>query len=109
MVRNLLITCLAIVAVIITVTFFVTIPRDWKQSPSIDRTADEDLQNEIYEYELKDYEGKLAVFFYGEQYPQLSFDVYIRTLPEWDRKQLKEGILIKDYEELLKRIEDYSS
>ena len=37
------------------------------------------------------------------------FDVYVRLLPEYDRGQLNQGVYVKDYEELINRIEDYIS
>lgn len=104
-------TCFAIAAVVIVVTFFLTVPAGWTQSESnVSQNAEnQPRQLEDYDYQLKEHEGKLAVFFYGETQPQTVFEVYVSTLPEYDRKQLKQGVAVKDYEELLARIEDYSS
>lgn len=106
-----LMTCFAIAAVVIVVTFFLTVPAGWTQSESnVSQNAEnQPRQLEDYDYQLKEHEGKLAVFFYGETQPQTVFEVYVSTLPEYDRKQLKQGVAVKDYEELLARIEDYSS
>ena len=106
--RDLLLTCLAMAAVVIAVTFFLTIPQEWSKE-TVPVPTEELLQDVNYTYELKEQDGKLAIFFYGEKQPQLVLDVYIQTLPEVDQDELKAGLAVKDYEELLKRIEDYSS
>ncbi len=62
-----------------------------------------------YQYLLKEYNGKLAVYFSNSQTPQTVFDLYLSTLPEYDRGQLRLGVPVKDYEELVQRIEDYIS
>ena len=53
--------------------------------------------------------GKLAVFLPDKQTPEIVFDVYLSTLPAYDRGQLQLGVPVQDYEELVKRIEDYIS
>lgn len=62
-----------------------------------------------YAYILKEYQGKLAVYIPGQAQPQKIFNVYLSTLPPFDRTQLQEGIEIQNYEELVRRIEDYIS
>lgn len=109
MVRDLFLTLLAMAAVVIAVTFFLTVPQEWRREEAASQSAEDVIRAEDYTYELKALEGKLAVYFLGEKYPRVIFDVYIRTLPKLDQEQLNAGIPIKDYEELLKRIEDYSS
>lgn len=108
---NFWMTCFSMAAVVIVVTFFLTVPQQWmEQEESASRTAEEQPKLvEEYDYLLKDHEGKLAVFFYGEEQPREVFEVYISTLPEYDQGQLNEGVPVKDYEELLIRLEDYSS
>lgn len=108
--RYILLTCAAIAAVVISVTFFLTVPQKQMDEGSAVRSTEELPKDDAdYDYELKACDGKLAVYFYGEKQPRRIFDVYIQTLPEWDRKQLETGVPVKDYEELLKRLEDYSS
>lgn len=108
--RNVLLTCAAIAAVVISVTFFLTVPQAWLgEEPATQSKEELPKENVNYEYELKAYDGKLAVYFYGEKQPQRVFEVYIQTLPQWDQEQLETGVPVKNYEELLKRIEDYSS
>jgi len=60
-------------------------------------------------YLLGEQEGRLAVYTIGKETPDLVFDVYIKYLPQMDQEALKEGIVIQDYGELTKRIEDYIS
>ena len=107
--RNLFLTMFAMAAVIIAVTFFLTVPQEWYQEEAVTRPAEEIHREEDYIYELKTENGKLAVFFYGEKQPRMVLEVYVQTLPKLDQQQLRAGIPIKNYEELLKRIEDYSS
>lgn len=104
---NFLMTCLAMAAVIITVSFLLLIPGRWQAEAEQEEPREEN--GETFAYELTNYKGKLAVCFYGDDDPQMVLDVYIHTLPDYDQKQLDFGVPVKDYEELLKRIEDYSS
>ena len=108
---NLWMTCLSMVAVIIVVSFLLLAPQRWmpQEEESLQMTEERSKLNENYDYLLKEYEGKLAVYYYGASKPQEVFEVYISTLPEYDQKQLSRGLPVKDYEELLIRLEDYSS
>ena len=67
------------------------------------------IENPEYEYVLKEFNGKLAVFQWGEREPAMIFDVPIDSLPEIDANQLKQGLKIKDDQELNDRIEDFVS
>ena len=49
------------------------------------------------------------IFAPDSDVPELVFDVYLSTLPAYDRGQLQMGIPIYSYEELVQRIEDYIS
>ena len=62
-----------------------------------------------YHYVLKEYGGKLAVFPYGSTTPSQVLDVYLRTLPSYDRDALASGIEVRDEQELQKLLEDYTS
>lgn len=65
--------------------------------------------SETVEYILKEYNGRLAVFTGENTVPDYELDVYTRHLPEYDRKQLEEGIPVQGYEQLTALIEDYIS
>ena len=62
-----------------------------------------------YQYWIKDYNGMLAVFGEEQDEPELVFQVYTRNLPKYDQENLQSGIGIKDYQELIARIEDFIS
>ncbi len=64
---------------------------------------------EEYKYILKEFNGKLAVFEIDEKTPKMIFDVTIDSLPEVDALALKNGLKIKDEQELNDRIEDFIS
>ena len=53
--------------------------------------------------------GKLAVFSPDRQTVYEIFDVYINTLPDYDKNLLLDGIQIKTPEQLYSLLEDYSS
>jgi hypothetical protein len=58
---------------------------------------------------LGECEGKLAVLSPDKKVVYEVFDVYINTLPEYDKDLLYEGIKVKSTEELNSLLEDYSS
>lgn len=78
------------------------------QTVSGEAVTEPELQ-EDYLYILREREGRLAVFRRGESEPQMIFDVPVRVLPQADQYQLAEGIRVKDYQTLVRRIEDYIS
>ena len=53
--------------------------------------------------------GKLAVLSPDGQTVYKTFDVYINTLPDYDKNLLQNGIKIKTAEELYSLLEDYNS
>lgn len=62
-----------------------------------------------YQYVLKDYENRLAVFNWEtEKLIKVYDEVLINTLPEPDQEALKKGISVKNDAELQKLIEDYT-
>ena len=58
---------------------------------------------------LGEHNGKLAVLSPDGQTVYETFNVYISTLPEYDRNLLFEGIKIKTSEELSSLLEDFNS
>ncbi|MEG0272056.1 MAG: hypothetical protein RR639_01680 [Hydrogenoanaerobacterium sp.] len=83
-----------------------------RQSEAIAKSASSvpvDEADSSYEYMLKDYNGRLAVFSVGAETPDMVFDVYIKNLPDFDRTELQSGIKAKDYTALVELIEDYTS
>lgn len=92
---------------LITIGIAYATPADAGESPSVSESAPEPAGDEMYL--LRAYEGKLAVFTQDLVTPDLVFDVYVRTLPEYDREQLERGVRVGSYEELTKLVEDYIS
>ena len=62
-----------------------------------------------YRYLLKEHNGRIAVFPAESEEPELVLDVLVKYLPDLDRTQMQQGIHVKDYEELVRLIEDYTS
>ncbi len=60
-------------------------------------------------YTLKEYEGRIGVFYNAETAPYQELDVDVSSLPEADQELLKEGIKVYSTEKLKGIIEDYES
>lgn len=60
-------------------------------------------------YRLGSHRGKLAVYHHGEEEPFLVFQVYLHNLPEQDQAELTRGLEVRDYRELDRLLEDYTS
>lgn len=74
-----------------------------KNSENSDKPTEEE-----FEYILKEFNGKIAVFKKDESIPNYIFNVYINNLPQGDQKDLSKGIYVKDDMELNRLTEDYS-
>ena len=59
-------------------------------------------------YVVKDYKGRIAVFYNNNQIPIEIYDIYTDTLPEEDVKKIKAGITLNQ-KELEGFINDYTS
>lgn len=70
--------------------------------------AKEITENVNYEYTVKDYKGRIAVYKYGKSLPLEIFDIYTNSLPKTDSLKIHKGINIEDEKELQKVIEDYT-
>ncbi|MDD2955462.1 MAG: hypothetical protein PHD67_04000 [Oscillospiraceae bacterium] len=62
-----------------------------------------------WKYMICEYEGRLAVYCRDEEEPEMVFDVFVHTLPEYDRGALRQGVPAASYEELVALLEDYTS
>ena len=67
-----------------------------------------DISNELQIYTVREYMGKVGIFLSDGTLIEL-LDVYTKTLPETDRRLLKEGIEIIGKQQLNSIIEDYTS
>lgn len=66
-------------------------------------------EQEDYQYLIKDFNGRIAVYAKGEKAPNMVFDVYTNQLPKADEEALRDGVRVESYEALMLRIEDYIS
>ncbi len=69
------------------------------------RSVDAIAVREIYT--VKEYRGKIGIFEAGKEEPSAVLDVFVFTLPERDRKMLKDGFSVSE-EEIFGVIEDYT-
>ena len=60
-------------------------------------------------YVLREYNGKIGVFYLGQELPFDVLDVYLSTLPVADQAQIREGIYADGEEQLRSIMEDYES
>ena len=58
-------------------------------------------------YIMRDYNGRIAVFVYGEDEPQV-FDVFTSSLPRGEAERVYKGITVEGDEALQKLIEDFT-
>lgn len=59
-------------------------------------------------YIMRDYNGRIAVFVYGEDEPQEVFDVFTSSLPRGEAERVYKGITVEGDEALQKLIEDFT-
>ena len=59
-------------------------------------------------YIMRDYNGRIAVFVYGEEEPQEVFDVFTSSLPRGEAERVYKGITVEGDEALQKLIEDFT-
>ena len=96
-----------IAVLIISVTLFKL--SDSKSYATVGKTvvkSDEDVTNTPI-YIVKTYDGRVAVFRYGEAVPSKITDINPELLSEEDRKLLSKGIEIHSQKEFIQLMEDY--
>ena len=59
-------------------------------------------------YLVREFEGSVAVFRFGEETPMQVLETPLSVLPEQDRLLLRDGIPVMTAEELASVLEDYS-
>jgi hypothetical protein len=67
------------------------------------------MASKIDKYIVKEYNGRIGLFYNDETKPREVYDSDVSTLPEKDQEELKKGIVIKDRNSVHKIIEDYGS
>ncbi|MEE0970283.1 MAG: BofC C-terminal domain-containing protein, partial [Clostridia bacterium] len=58
---------------------------------------------------LLEHDGIIGIFDGERKYLLGTINVSVKTLPEYDRKKLLEGIEVKDSDKFISLFEDYSS
>lgn len=107
--RNAILMILIGIMVVSLVTVAAVNALPAEDAPSTSQASADPRQQAQYPYLLRTYQGKLAVFTTNLAQPDLVFDVYVRTLPPYDKQQLDKGIRVESYEKLTKLVEDYIS
>ncbi len=79
----------------------------FKKQPKAENINNNFKKQEDYKYIVKEDSGKIKVFENGKEEPLATVDREIEYLPEYDKKILKNGIYLKNNEELNKTLEDY--
>ena len=96
-----------IVITVIIILCTISIISSFLKIKPISATTKEITESSNYEYTIKDYKGRIAIFKYGKELPLEIFDIYTDSLPKTDSMRIEEGIDITDEKELQKIIEDY--
>jgi hypothetical protein len=60
-------------------------------------------------YVLREYDGRIAVFTVGNNFPEIVFEVSVDSLPVFDQYALARGVFAENVIELNRLIEDYTS
>lgn len=60
------------------------------------------------QYIMRDYNGRIAVFRNGEDFPDEVFDIFTSSLPKEESERIMNGIAIQDSQELQEMIEAYT-
>ncbi len=66
-------------------------------------------ENDTHKYILKDYNGRIAVYYEGSETPNEIFEIYTRTLPAEDAEKIENGIEINGPDKLSEILADYTS
>lgn len=72
--------------------------------------SEADSSQPDYAYIMREYEGRIAIFSAdNDTEPEMVLDTMVKFLPDTDQGQMREGIKVRDYKELVSLIEDYVS
>lgn len=87
----------------IFISFFILL----LQSSAEKISADSETSTVGYKYTICEYEGKVAVFIYGEKTPETILNCRIEGLPKTDAENLQRGINVYNDSELQYLIEAF--
>ncbi len=71
------------------------------------KTADSESSTVGYKYTICEYNGKVAVFVYGEKLPETILDCRVESLPDSDAESIRKGIHVNSDAELQYLIEAF--
>ncbi len=93
---------------LITILCTISIIYNLNKIKATSATTKEITESYSYQYTVKDYKGRIAIFKYGKELPLEIFEIYTDSLPKTDSNKIYQGINITDEKELQKIIEDYT-
>ncbi len=99
-------TCIALSASVLVVALFFVFLGFLK---NLTNPVDYNYGAQSYTYLVQEYDGKIGVFRYNEKTPFQIVDLSPAMLPPYDQAALKEGIPIRNENELQRILEDYTS
>ena len=73
------------------------------------RTTAEEGADKYDKYIIKDFHGKIAVFENGGEAPVKITETLTSSLPQFDTKQLRQGVYAENEREVKRLLEDYCS
>ena len=79
------------------------------KNKEIDKANEAKAEIASIDGQLKEYDGKIAIFRNEDTQPLNIYDSYVSVLPQSDQEKLKSGITVSNTDDLQKVIEDYTS
>ena len=98
-----------ILAVLSVAASAVILCKSISTAKTIDNVAVTSPEKTVQKYILKDYNGRIAVFYDGSEIPNEIFEIYTRTLPQEDAEKIEKGIEIDGISDLTDILTDYTS
>ncbi|MBQ8027107.1 MAG: hypothetical protein IJ261_03215 [Clostridia bacterium] len=94
---------------LIRATIFITIISSVLISAGVKnkKTADSETSTVGYKYTICEYNGKVAVFSYGNSEPETVLDCMLNCLPESEIENIRNGIHVSDDLQLQQLIEAF--
>ena len=109
MTRKRAVTTAVIILFAVAVIFLISILLFRQYAPENKPETVQNTQETQSSYLVQEYSGKIAVYRDGGSSPYRIYDVYVNTLPEYDRDLLAQGIPVETLAQLNRLIEDYTS
>lgn len=97
-----------IIIIILAFALFVSARNLKNTEKAVKASEEQTTQSDNDYYTLKDYNGRLALFFSEEEKPREIYEILTDSLPETDAKRIKNGITV-NADEIEKILADYTS